>query len=57
VIRLERFEALGQFKERFQVISHDLPPAAAIDGLLGLDSLRGSVLTIDFRLGRLSLAA
>ncbi len=55
LIALERFEALGQVKTAFAVICHDLPPAAEIDGLLGLDFLRGSVLTIDFQTGRLNL--
>jgi hypothetical protein len=38
------------------VLSHALPPTTGIDGLLGLDFLRGSVLTIDFQNGQIDLA-
>jgi hypothetical protein len=37
------------------VLSHALPPTTGIDSLLGLDILRGSVLTIDFHKGEISL--
>jgi hypothetical protein len=37
------------------VLARNLPPGAAADGLLGLDSLRGHVLTIDFPHGLISL--
>jgi len=47
--------ALGLDRTALKVLCLDLPPAAEVDGLLGLDFLRGSVLNIDFRLGRLSL--
>ena len=45
---LNRFSALGRHRLAFPVLSHSLPPVAGIDGLLGLDFLRGSVLTVDF---------
>lgn len=52
---LSRFRALGQERMLFPVLAYTLPPSATIDGLLGLDSLRGCRLEIDFRQGRLSL--
>jgi hypothetical protein len=33
-----------------------LPPGAGVDGLLGLDFLRGQSLTIDFRSGEITLS-
>jgi hypothetical protein len=50
-----RLEALGQARTLFPVLSHTLPPSAGIDGVLGLDFLRGQKLTIDFRIGEVSL--
>jgi hypothetical protein len=44
------------FSAQNQVLSHTLPPSATIDGLLGLDFLRGKKLTIDFRQADVSLA-
>jgi predicted aspartyl protease len=52
---LDRLEALGQQRTQFPVVAHTLPPTATIDGLLGLDFLRGQRLTIDFRRGRITL--
>jgi hypothetical protein len=53
---LNRFSALGQHRLGLPVLAHTLPPAAGIDGLLGLDFLRGMVLTLDFRAGQITLA-
>lgn len=50
-----RIKAMGQDRSYFPVLAHTLPPSASIDGLLGLDYLRGQVLTIDFRQGTVSL--
>ena len=50
-----RLTALGQERRDFGVISHTLPPSAGVDGLLGLDFLRGRVLTIDFRNGQVDM--
>jgi hypothetical protein len=50
-----RLSALGQGRTNFLVVGHTLPPGAPIDGLLGLDFLRGQVLTIDFRAGQITL--
>lgn len=55
-LTLNRLSALGRHRLAFPVLAHSLPPVAAIDGLLGLDFLRGSVLTVDFALGIITLA-
>ncbi|HUT34787.1 MAG TPA: retropepsin-like aspartic protease [Planctomycetota bacterium] len=52
---LSRVEALGQERLNFPFLCHTLPPAAGIDGLLGLDFLRGHRLTLDFREGLIGL--
>lgn len=52
---LDRLEALGQQPTKFPVVAHTLPPTATIDGLLGLDFLRGQRLTVDFRRGQITL--
>ncbi len=54
-LRLRRISALGQFRENFPVLCHTLPPTASVDGLLGLDFLRGHVLNLDFRTGTIRL--
>jgi hypothetical protein len=53
---LDKLKALGQERIGFPVLCHTLPPGASVDGLLGLDYLRGQSLTIDFRNGRVTLA-
>ena len=53
---LTRLTALGQHRFGFPVLSHPLPPDAGADGLLGLDFLRGQVLTLDFQVGLVVLA-
>jgi hypothetical protein len=55
-IVLNRLSALGRHRLAFPVLAHALPPAVRIDGLVGLDFLRGSVLTLDFTAGRITLA-
>jgi len=50
-----RIRALGQERSDFPVLAHTLPPSASVDGLLGLDFLRGQVVHIDFRRGSISL--
>jgi hypothetical protein len=47
--------ALGQSRTNFPVLVHSFPPAAAHDGVLGLDFLRGHVLTVDFIKGEITL--
>jgi predicted aspartyl protease len=55
-VQIARLKSLGQDRVNFDVLCHTLPPSASIDGLLGLDFLRGQKLILDFRQGRLSLA-
>lgn len=52
---LDRFEALEQNRTMFPVLSLILPTASDIDGLLGLDFIRGQELRIDYRTGRITL--
>lgn len=52
---LSKITALGQERVNFPVLCHTLPPSAGIDGLLGLDFLRGQKLTIDFIQGQIKL--
>ena len=55
-IPLDKLAALGQQRITFPVLCHTLPPSAGIDGVLGLDFLRGQALTVDFRTGQNTLA-
>jgi len=54
-ITMERIEALGKVSLAFPVLCHTLPPSAGVDGLLGLDFLRGQRMVLDFRSGMLTL--
>ncbi len=56
VFALTRLSALGQHRFFLPVIGHTVPPGFAVDGLLGLDFLRDQVLTVDFRLGQITLS-
>jgi predicted aspartyl protease len=53
---LNRMTVLGTHRIGFPVLSHALPPGSGVDGLLGLDFLRGQVLTLDFRAGLITLS-
>jgi len=55
LVALQRIVALGQERTDFSILAHTLPPSAGVDGVLGLDFLRGTVLTIDFKKGRLTV--
>jgi predicted aspartyl protease len=55
VITLLKITALGHDQPNFPVLCHTLPPSATVDGLLGLDFLRGKVLTLDFLNGQITL--
>src|SRR4051794_13047769 len=55
LVVLTRLSALGQHRFGFPVIAHALPASADVDGLLGLDYLRGQVLRIDFPAGLIDL--
>ena len=54
-LAVDRIEALGKVRTHFPLICHTLPPTALVDGVLGLDFLRGQRLTLDFRKGRITL--
>jgi gag-polyprotein putative aspartyl protease len=56
VVMLTLLSALGQHRIGFPVIAHALPKSPGVDGLLGLDFLRGQVLTIDFKACWIDLA-
>jgi len=57
LLTAERLTALGHSKINLPVLAHTLPSTAKVDGLLGLDFLRGTNLTIDFKNGSLRLDA
>jgi predicted aspartyl protease len=54
-IVLDQITALDRDRTDFSVLGHTLPPSAGVDGLLGLDFLRGGSLTVDFRSGQVML--
>lgn len=54
-VTLMEIAALGQRRRKFPVLCHTLPASAGVDGLLGLDFLRGHALTIDFVNGAITL--
>jgi len=56
VVVLTRLSVLGQSRYDFPVLAHTLPAGSAVDGLLGLDFLRGHALTVDFRTGQITLS-
>jgi hypothetical protein len=53
-IAVTRIKAMGQESSHFPVLAHTLPPSASVDGLLGLDFLRGRIVNIDFQQGIIS---
>ena len=54
-ISVTKLKALGRERLAFPILAHTLPPSAGVDGLLGLDFLRGLALHVDFRQGQMSL--
>ncbi len=54
-ILVESIEAIGKLRRDFPSLCHTLPPSATVDGLLGLDFLRGNRLVVDFRTGTIEL--
>ena len=54
-IAVSRFSAFGIVRVEFPLLWLPIPPSTRIDGLLGLDFLRGHILTTDFVRGRISL--
>jgi predicted aspartyl protease len=55
-VGVARLEALDQHRLNFPLLAHTLPPSTGVDGLLGLDFLRGLLLTVDFRAGEITLS-
>ena len=53
--RVQRFRALGTQRLNFPVLCHNLPAGLHVDGLLGLDFIRGHRLSLDFLSGFISL--
>lgn len=56
LLRVDSLGCLSQLRDGFEVLAHDLPASPQIDGVLGLDFLRGHRLTLDFRAGEIELA-
>jgi hypothetical protein len=56
LIVVSKIKALGRELTHFPVLAHTIPPSAGVDGVLGLDFLRGQLLTIDFPNGCLKLS-
>jgi len=50
-VKVKRIRALGKSLEDVEVLCHDLPPEAKVDGLLGLNFLRNSNIGIRFKEG------
>ncbi|NLF70083.1 MAG: hypothetical protein GX575_13670 [Candidatus Anammoximicrobium sp.] len=55
LVTISKIVALGRELTGFPVLAHTLPPSAGVDGVLGLDFLRGQVLRIDFQNGQLMI--
>ena len=55
-LQVSRLNVLGLERADFPVLSHTLPPSAGIDGLLGMDFMRGQRLEIYFVRGFVTLA-
>jgi len=48
--------ALQQTRTDFALLCHTLPPSATVDGVLGLDFMRGHRLIVDFHAATVILA-
>jgi len=55
LVQTDKIAALGRERFGMAVLCHDLPEETGVDGLLGLDFLRDSKLTLDFREGIIGL--
>jgi hypothetical protein len=55
MLPVSRLTALGHDCLNLPVLGHTIPPSTSADGVLGLDFLRGHVLTIDFQTGQIIL--
>lgn len=56
LLQVMKMVALGRERNQFPVLAHTLPPSAGVDGVLGLDFLRRSIVTVDVQRGRVDLA-
>ena len=56
VVTIRQLEAFGRKRTDFPVLCHTLPPTTTVDGLLGLDFFRETLLTIDFREGYVEIS-
>ena len=54
-VSLHKIVALGQERTNFPVLGHTLPPSASIDGVLGLDFVRGQKKKKKKRTGTITL--
>jgi predicted aspartyl protease len=54
-LRVDRLICLGHTVPNLRVVCHTVTARTPIDGLLGLDFLRGRILTLDFARGRIAL--
>jgi predicted aspartyl protease len=52
---LNQITALGQTQADVPTLCHALPAATQVDGVLGLDFIRGQRLVVDFRTGHVTL--
>jgi predicted aspartyl protease len=55
LIIVSKINALGLDRLNLPIIGHTLPVGCQLDGLLGLDFLQNTILTIDFRAGQITL--
>lgn len=55
IVKISQLHALRNERSDFDVMAHTFPTSATVDGVLGLDFLRGHILTVDFRGGQISL--
>ncbi len=54
-VALQRLQVLGDERVVFAVLCHTLPASATVDGVLGLDFMRGRRLVVDLRGGDVTL--
>lgn len=54
-VQVQKLRALGHARAPYPVVCHTLPPEAGVDGVLGLDFMRGLRLVVDFREGVVTL--
>lgn len=55
LMKITQFTVLGVTCKNMDVLVHTLPPSAGVDGLLGINFLRGRILKVDFRRGTILL--